>query len=85
MPYKTEVGKRKHYSRTGRTLMVYLSRRRTVYVERCPLTLRCLVVDDHREGAEALGAFLAMLGSDVRVVFSGRAAIELAHAFQPAW
>ena len=31
----------------------------------------------------ALGAFLAMLGLDVRVVFSGRAAIELAHAFEP--
>ena len=47
------------------------------------MTLRCLVVDDHRDGAEALGAFLTMLGLDVRVVFSGRAAIELAHAFQP--
>ena len=47
------------------------------------MTSRCLVVDDHREGAEALGAFLAMLGLDARVVFSGRAAIELAHAFQP--
>jgi CheY-like chemotaxis protein len=48
-----------------------------------PLPLRCLVVDDHRDGAEALSAFLTILGLDVRVVFSGRGAIELAHAFQP--
>ena len=47
------------------------------------MTLRCLVVDDNRDGAQALGAFLTILGLDVRVVFSGRAAIELAHAFQP--
>ena len=47
------------------------------------MTLRCLVVDDDRDGAEALGAFLTMLGLEVRVAFSGRAAIELAHAFQP--
>jgi len=47
------------------------------------VTLRCLVVDDHRDGAEALGAVLTMLGLDVRVAYSGRAAIELAHEFQP--
>jgi CheY-like chemotaxis protein len=47
------------------------------------LSLRCLVVDDHRDGAEALGAFLTILGLDVRVVFSGRGAIELAQTFQP--
>ena len=30
-----------------------------------------------------MGAFLTMLGLDVRVVFSGRAAIDVADAFQP--
>ena len=47
------------------------------------MAVRCLVVDDHRDGAEVLGALLTILGLDVRVAFSGRAAIELAHAFQP--
>ena len=47
------------------------------------LTLRCLVVDDNCDAGEALGALLTILGLDVRVVLSGRAAIELANAFQP--
>jgi CheY-like chemotaxis protein len=42
-----------------------------------------VVVDDDRDGAEALGALLTILGLDVRVVLSGLAALELAHAFQP--
>jgi CheY-like chemotaxis protein len=48
------------------------------------LLLKCLVVDDHRDGAEALGGYLRILGMDVRVTFSGHAAIELAHEFRPA-
>ena len=47
------------------------------------MPLRCLVVDDDGDGAEALGALLTILGLDVRVVLSGLAAVELAHAFQP--
>ena len=45
--------------------------------------LRCLVVDDHRDGAIALGAFIRVLGADVRVVFSGHEAISLAPEFRP--
>lgn len=47
------------------------------------LTSRCLVVDDYQDGADALGVFLTVLGLDVCVVFSGRAAIELAQSFRP--
>ena len=41
------------------------------------------MVDDDGDGAEALGAFLTILGLDVCVVLSGLEAVELAHAFQP--
>ena len=49
---------------------------------RC-FVLRCLVVDDDKDGALALGAYLRVLGADVRVVFHGRDAIPLALQFQP--
>ena len=45
---------------------------------------RVLVVDDHHDGAEALGAFLKLLGCDVRLVYSGEAALDVAPEFQPA-
>lgn len=45
--------------------------------------LKCLVVDDHRDGATSLGAYLSLLGAEVRVVFSGEEAIEIAPAFRP--
>jgi len=45
--------------------------------------LRCLVVDDNRDGATSLGAYLSILGAHVRVVFSGSEAIEIAPAFRP--
>ena len=45
--------------------------------------LRCLVVDDHEDGAVALGAYLGVLGADVRVVFSGHDAISVALQFRP--
>ena len=41
------------------------------------------MVDDNCDAGEALGALLTIFGLDVRVVLSGRAAIELANAFQP--
>jgi two-component system, sensor histidine kinase len=44
---------------------------------------RVLVVDDHVDGATALGKFLEMLGCEVRAVYSGKAAIETAPEFQP--
>lgn len=45
--------------------------------------LKCLVVDDHHDGAEALGAFLTMLGAQVRVCFTGEAAIDIARYLRP--
>jgi two-component system CheB/CheR fusion protein len=45
--------------------------------------LKCLVVDDHRDGATSLGAYLSILGAEVRVAFSGEEAIEIARVFQP--
>lgn len=47
------------------------------------MPLRCLVVDDDHDVAEALSALLTALGLDVRVEYSGLAAIESAIAFQP--
>ena len=47
------------------------------------MTFQCLVVDDHEEGAEALGAFLTTLGADVRVALSGWDAIDIAPALRP--
>lgn len=44
---------------------------------------RVLVVDDHHDGAEALGTFLEVLGCDVRIAHSGPEALEMAPAFQP--
>ena len=46
-------------------------------------SIRCMVVDDDRDGAEVLGEFLKVLGVDVRVVYSGQQAIDLAAEFQP--
>lgn len=45
--------------------------------------LRCLVVDDHYDEATSLGAYLGILGGDVRVAFSGNEAIEIAPEFRP--
>ena len=45
--------------------------------------LRTLVVDDHKDGALALGALLGFLGTEVRVALSGHEAIELAQQFRP--
>ena len=45
--------------------------------------LRVLVVDDHHDGAEALGLLLQMLGCDVRLAHSGEEAITMAAAFHP--
>ena len=45
--------------------------------------LRCLVVDDHHDGATSLGAYLSILGGDVRVAFSGDQAIKIAPELRP--
>lgn len=44
---------------------------------------KVLVVDDHHDGAEALGKLLSVLGCDVRLAHSGEEALEVAPAFRP--
>jgi len=46
--------------------------------------LRILIVDDHHDGAESLGVLLETVGCDVRVRYSGEAALALAPAFRPS-
>src|SRR6478672_5612874 len=48
-----------------------------------PQPLRFLVVDDHHDGAEALGIALQHLGCEVRLTQSGEEAIKVAPAFAP--
>jgi len=42
-----------------------------------------MVVDDDHDGAELVAEFLAGLGAEVRVVYGGRQAIDLAPPFRP--
>jgi CheY-like chemotaxis protein/uncharacterized protein YbcI len=46
-------------------------------------TLRVLVVDDNRDGADALGLLLEELGNQVHVTYGGANALEVATAFRP--
>jgi CheY-like chemotaxis protein len=46
-------------------------------------TLRVLVVDDNRDGADALGLLLEELGNLVHVTYGGTKALEIATAFRP--
>jgi CheY-like chemotaxis protein len=48
-----------------------------------PQPLRILVVDDHHDGAEALGIELQHLGCEVRLTQSGEEAIKVAPTFMP--
>ena len=44
---------------------------------------RILIVDDNRDAADSLALILQLKGSDVRMVYEGRAAIEMAAEFRP--
>ncbi len=46
-------------------------------------THRVLVVDDNRDGADALGLLLEELGNQVHVTYGGAKALEVATAFRP--
>jgi CheY-like chemotaxis protein/uncharacterized protein YbcI len=46
-------------------------------------SLRVLVVDDNRDGADALGLLAEELGHEVHVTYGGATALEVARAFQP--
>lgn len=46
-------------------------------------TLRVLIVDDNRDGADALGLLVEELGNQVHVTYGGTTALEVATAFRP--
>jgi CheY-like chemotaxis protein/uncharacterized protein YbcI len=46
-------------------------------------TLRVLVVDDNRDGADALGLLVEELGNQVHVTYGGMNALEVATTFRP--
>ena len=46
-------------------------------------TLRVLIVDDNRDGADALGLLVEELGNQVHVTYGGTKALEVATAFRP--
>ena len=45
--------------------------------------LRVLIVDDNRDGADALGLLVEALGNQVHVTYGGIQALDVATAFQP--
>ena len=46
-------------------------------------TLRVLIVDDNRDGADALGLLVEELGNQVHVTYGGTQALDVATAFRP--
>jgi len=46
-------------------------------------TLRVLLVDDNRDGADALGLLIEELGNQVHVTYGGTKALEVATVFRP--
>ncbi len=46
-------------------------------------SLRVLIVDDNRDGADALGLLLEELGNQVHVTYGGIQALDVASAFRP--
>jgi len=46
-------------------------------------TLRVLVVDDNRDGADALGLLVEDLGNQVHVTYGGTQALDVANTFRP--
>lgn len=46
-------------------------------------TLRVLIVDDNRDGADALGLLVEALGNHVHVTYGGTQALDVANTFQP--
>jgi CheY-like chemotaxis protein len=47
------------------------------------LPVKCMVVDDDHDGAEVVGEFLKALGAEVKVVYGGQQAIDIAPHFEP--
>ena len=45
--------------------------------------VKCMVVDDDHDGADVVGEYLKLLGAEVKVVYGGQQAIDLAPHFRP--
>jgi PAS domain S-box-containing protein len=46
-------------------------------------SLRILIVDDSRDGADSLGLMLRLMGNDIRTAYDGEEAVAAAGAFRP--
>jgi CheY-like chemotaxis protein/two-component sensor histidine kinase len=46
-------------------------------------SLRILIVDDNRDGADSLGMMLRMMGNDTRTAYDGQEGVDVAGEFRP--
>jgi CheY-like chemotaxis protein len=46
-------------------------------------SLRILIVDDNRDGADSLGMLLRIMGNDIRTAYDGQEGVDVAGEFQP--
>ena len=46
-------------------------------------SLRILVVDDNRDGADSLAELLTLMGNDTRTAYDGKQGLDMAEAFRP--
>lgn len=46
-------------------------------------SLRALIVDDNKDGADSLSMMLSLLGNDTRTAYDGEEAVEVAERFRP--
>lgn len=47
------------------------------------LSLRILIVDDNRDGADSLGMMLKLMGNDTRTAYEAEGVVELASGSSP--
>ena len=47
------------------------------------MSLRILIVDDNKDGADSLAMVLKMMGNDARTAYDGQEGVELAEEFRP--
>jgi len=46
-------------------------------------SLRILIVDDNRDGADSLGMMLRIMGNDIRTAYDGQEGVDVAEEFRP--
>jgi PAS domain S-box-containing protein len=46
-------------------------------------SLRILIVDDNRDGADSLGTLLRIMGNDIRTAYDGQKGVDVAEEFRP--